>query len=136
MNDRIDWSDGSFEFVTKHEIETMPIKQYLSANSFAMCKYCSGMNCESYKPVAEEIALKIFNEYFEESLADEGVLYSKLKDIAVEFKKTLEKNGDKSACACACAFIQLLQLIDEETEIDITDELGRKLNAAFAAEMG
>lgn len=133
MSNKINWSDGSFEFVTKQELDAMPIKQYSSACPFAMCKYCDSKDCNSYKTIAENVVEDIFYKCLDEAL-DEAILFSKLKEIVVELRKALNNVVDKSVYFCA--FIQLLQLIDEDTMIDITDEVAQKLYAAFKIELG
>lgn len=134
MNDRIDWGDGSFEFVTQQELDNMNVKQYRNTHPFALCKYCVKKNCELHRSVAEQAAEIVFNKYFEESSGDTSYLFLKLKDIAAELKRTLDKAGNESVYICA--FIQLLQMIDEETMIDITDEVAKKLYIAFSVEIG
>ena len=134
MSNKIHWSDGSFEFVTKQELDAMPIKQYRSEGPFAMCKYCDSKNCGSNKAVTENVVADIFNKCLDETLDDEAILFSKLKEIVIELRKALNNMDDKNAYSCA--FIQLLQLIDEDTILDITDEVAQRLYVAFRTELG
>lgn len=131
MNDRIDWGEGSFEFVTNRDLESMSVKQYCSNAPFVLCKYCLGENCEFIKNLAAQTSEAVYKTLFDESFDDENVLFSKISSIATEIKKSLLDSVDE--CAYMCAFVQLLLLVDEETCVDVTDELAKSLCAAFSA---
>lgn len=130
MNDRIDWGEGSFEFVKKQDLESIPVKQYRSNTPFALCKHCLGKKCEFLKFIAGQASKDVYKILFGESLDDENVLFSKVSSIAAEIKNAL--SGSTDEYVYMCAFVQLLQLVDDETCVDITDELVERLCIAFS----
>lgn len=121
MNKRIDWIDGSFEFISKQELENMKIKKYDNSIPFSFCENCTDRDCEANRSTAQTQAYKLFGNHFFEPMSAAQALQA-IKGADVELRQTIAETS-----LWGCVAVHLMQLIDEETSIDVTDELGKTI---------
>ena len=112
MNGRIDWSNGTFEFLSDQDIEKMQIDLYGNNLPYSFCRYCIHQDCKSYAVQADKEAQVVFQELFSDA-SNKVLDWQDLKRYFTNKDKHLE----------VCVLIHLLQMIDEETELDISDEI-------------
>lgn len=123
MSNRINWDDGSFEFIDEESLKKLNTKKYAGTNCpLLTCRFCAEKKCTIYQAKAEEVSQLIFAKYFDENI-DEDVVISTLdehlNEIGIDF-------GFADRNLLACVILHLLQKIDEETMIEVTDALIQK----------
>lgn len=120
MSNRINWDDGSFEFVDDESLKKLNIKKYAGENCpLLTCRFCSERNCSIYQVKAAEISKLIFDRYFDEDTDDATFVLATLEKLPNDFKTELGLVDEKFS---TCVAVHLLQKIDEETSIDVSDD--------------
>lgn len=121
MSNKINWDDGSFEFVDEEALKKLNTKKYAhSACPFANCKFCVERNCSIYQDKAAEASKLIFDRYFDEYTDDVAFVLATLEKLPNDLKTELGLVDGKFS---TCVAVHLLQMIDEETVIDASDDL-------------
>lgn len=129
MSDKINWDDGSFEFIDANTLKKLDTKKYLhSSHPFVNCKFCVGKKCSIYKTKAAEVSQLIFNRYFDENTNDASFVLSTLEKLPNDLRTEFELEDGQLA---SCVAIHLVQKIDEETLIDVSDELIQNIIKKF-----
>lgn len=124
MSNKINWDDGSFEFIDEDALKKINTKKYAhSACPLANCKVCVERNCSMYRDRAAEASRLIFDRYFNEDTDDVTFVLTTLEKLPNDLKTELGLVDGKFS---TCVAVHLLQKIDEETMIDASDELIQK----------
>lgn len=129
MSDKINWDDGSFEFIDANALKKLDTKKYLhSSHPFVNCKFCLEKKCNIYRTKAAEVSQLIFNRYFDENTNDASFVLSTLEKLPNDLRTEF---GLADGQLASCVAIHLVQKIDEETMIDVSDELIQNIIKKF-----
>ncbi len=129
MSQRIDWSDGSFEFIDEAELTKLNFKEYKTANGpFSICKFCVGKQCDINRAKAEEVSQLIFDQYFTKDMDDEKVMLSVMSKLPYNLGADPSVEGENFS---TCVVLHLLQKIDEETSVEVDDALIKEALKVF-----
>lgn len=130
MSNKINWDDGSFEFIDENALKKLNTKKYNthSACPFMNCKFCMEKNCSIYRGRAAEVSQLLFDKYFDEDTDDIAFVVSTLEKLPDDLKTELGLSDGKFS---TCVAVHLLQKLDEETMIDAPDELIQKAIKIF-----
>lgn len=121
MSNKINWDDGSFEFIDEDALKKLNTKKYThSTLPFANCKFCTERNCSIYRDRAAEVSQLLFDRYFDEDTDDVTFVLATLEKLPNDLKTELGLMDGKFS---TCVAVHLLQKIDEETMIDASDDL-------------
>lgn len=124
MSNRVNWDDGVFEFIDEESLKKLNTKKYMGTNCpLLTCRFCAEKKCAICQVKAEEVSQLIFTKYFDEDIDDGNVVISTLEKHLNEIGIDI---GSADRNLSACVVLHLLQKIDEETMIEVTDALIQK----------
>ena len=115
----IDRDDCYFEEVTEDQLESSGAKKYVASGPLELCSCCEEKDCKECAKKAEKIAEKLYSEYFADGDADEKSVSAALKAVSDFIQKNIGAKPEKKLIVCTK--IQLMQKIDEESELDVDD---------------
>ncbi len=124
MSNKINWDDGSFEFIDEDALKKLDTKKYsVTSTPLSSCKFCTHKQCQSYVTKATEASQFVYDKYFNEDTDNEDIVLSTLENLPKDISGEL---GLTDANLATCFILHILQKIDEETMVEVNDALIHK----------